>query len=45
MNETTEEAFKRLLPTNNECSLYHEKLQKMLAAKSAVKTINEARRA
>ena len=42
-NETAEEAFNRLLPTNVNCSAYHEKLQKILQAQSNVKKINIAR--
>ena len=44
-NETAEEAFNRLLPTNVDCSGYHDKLQKMLKAQSNIKKINEARQA
>ena len=42
-NQTAEEAFNRLLPTNVNCSAYHEKLQKILQAQSNVKKINVAR--
>ena len=45
LNETAEEAFNRLLPTNVDCSGYHDKLQKMLKAQSNIKKINEARQA
>ena len=40
-NETAEEAFHRLL--NDDCSSYHDRLQKMLEAQSNIKKINEAR--
>ena len=43
LNETAEEAFNLLLPTNVDCSGYHDKLQKMLKAQSNIKKINEAR--
>ena len=44
-NETAEEAFRRLLPENDDCTSYHEKLQAMLEAQERVRMINEARRA
>ena len=44
-NETAEQAFNRLLPDNDECSRYHERLQAMLKAQSTLRKINEARKA
>ena len=44
-DESTEEAFHRLLPANADCSAYLDKLQKMLKAQSNIKKINEARQA
>ena len=44
-DESTEEAFHRLLPANAHCSAYHDKLQKMLKAQSNILKINEARQA
>ena len=44
-NETTEEAFNRLLPSNGTCSVYHAKLQKVLEAQSHIKNINDVRQA
>ena len=44
-NETAEEAFNRLLPDNDDCTSYHERLQNMLEARLAVRVINEARQA
>ena len=44
-NETAEEAFNRLLPSNSTCSAYHAKLQKVLEAQSHIKNINDARQA
>ena len=44
-DESTEEAFHRLLPANPHCSAYHDKLQKMLKAQSNILKINEARQA
>ena len=43
--ETAEEAFNRLLPTNDNCSAYHSRLQKILALQATVKKIDEAREA
>ena len=43
-DETSEEAFHRLLPANKECSEYHSRLQKMLEAQENLRSINEARR-
>ena len=43
--ETAEEAFNRLLPTNDSCSAYHSRLQKILALQATVKKIDEAREA
>lgn len=40
-NETAEEAFHRLLPENEDCSTYHDKLQTMLEAQSTVKRQGE----
>ena len=42
-NETAEQAFYRLLPSNNQSLAYHTTLQKMLRANSNVKIINETR--
>ena len=42
LNETAEEAFNHLLPANNTCSAYHDKLQKMLKARFNIKKLNEA---
>jgi len=44
-NETTEQAFNRLLPENRDCTAYHERLQAMLRAEAHVRSIEEARRA
>ena len=44
-DESTEEAFHRLLPANAHCSAYHDKLQKMLKPQSNIFKINEAREA
>ena len=44
-NETSEEAFNRLLPNSDDCSNYHKKLQMMLNAEAKVRKINEARKA
>ena len=44
-NETTEEAFRRLLPDDSTCSAYHGRLQKMLQARANIKQINDARQA
>ena len=41
----TAEAFNRLLPTNDNCSAYHSRLQKILALQATVKKIDEAREA
>ena len=41
--ETAEEAFRRLLQDNDDCSAYHERLQTMLEAQTALRVINEAR--
>ena len=43
--ETAEEAFNRLFPTNDNCSAYHSRLQKILALQATVKKIDEAREA
>ena len=43
--ETAEEAFNRLLPTNDNCSAYHSRLEKILALQATVKKIDEAREA
>ena len=43
LNETAEESFNRLMPTNVDCSGYHDKLQKMLKAQSNIKMTNETR--
>ena len=43
--ETAEEAFNRLLPTNDNCSAYHSRLQKILALQATVNKIDEAREA
>ena len=43
--ETAEEAFNRLLPTNDNCSAYHSRLQKILALQATVTKIDEAREA
>ena len=43
--ETAEEGFNRLLPTNDNCSAYHSRLQKILALQATVKKIDEAREA
>ena len=45
LNESAAKAFNYLLPTNVNCSVYHDKLQKMLKAQSNIKKINEARQA
>ena len=37
LNKSAEEAFNHLLPTNVDCSGYHDKLQKMLKAQSNIK--------
>ena len=42
--ETAEEAFKRLLPANVECSAYHARLQAMLKAQENLKAITDARK-
>ena len=42
-DETAEQAFHRLLPGNNDCSVHHDKLQRMLNARLHVKDINRAR--
>ena len=39
--ETAEEAFKRLLPANVECSAYHARLQAMLKAQENLKAITK----
>ena len=44
-NEKPEEAFNRLLPSNESCSEYHSRLQKILKAREALKKINDAREA
>ena len=44
-NETAEEAFRRLLPADSDCSAYHCRLQKMLQAQTNIKKINDARQA
>ena len=44
-NETAEEAFNRLLPAHDDCSVYHSRLQKMLKVQSNLKTISDARQA
>ena len=45
LNKTVEEAFNHLIPTNGDCSGYHDKLQIMLKAQSNIKKINESRQA
>ena len=45
MGETAEEAFHRLLPTNDNCSAYHSRLQKLLALQATLKKIDKAREA
>ena len=35
--ETAEEAFNRLLPTNDNCSTYHSRLQKILALQATIR--------
>ena len=42
-DETAEQAFHRLLPGNNDCSVHHDNLQRMLNARLHVKDINRAR--
>ena len=42
--ETAEEAFKRLLPANVECSAYHARLQAMLKAQENLKAITDTRK-
>ena len=42
-NETAEEAFNRLLSNDQSANLHHEKLQKMLQARTRVRDIDEAR--
>ena len=42
-NETAEEAFNCLLSNNQSANLHHEKLQKMLQARTRVRDIDEAR--
>ena len=44
-NETTEEAFRRLLPDDSTCSAYHGRLQKMLQTRANIKKINDAQQA
>ena len=44
-NEKPEEAFNCLLPSNESCSEYHSRLQKILKAREALKKINDAREA
>ena len=44
-NETTEEAFRRLLPADSDGSAYHSRLQKILQAQASIKKINDARQA
>ena len=44
-NETTEEAFWRLLPANSDGAAYHSRLQKILQAQASIKKINDARQA
>ena len=41
--EKAEEAFTRHLPSNHNCIVYHEKLQKILASRSRLKEINDVR--
>ena len=43
--ETAEQAFQRLLPTNDNCSAYHSRLQKILALQATLKKIDENREA
>ena len=43
--EMAEEAFARHLPSNRNCVVYHEKLQKILASRSRFKEINDIRQA
>ena len=43
--ETAEEAFHRLLPTNDNCSASNSRLLKTLALQATVKKIDEAREA
>ena len=45
LKETAQEAFNCLLPTNVDCTRYHDKLLKMLKAQSNIKKVNEARQA
>ena len=45
LGETAEDAFNRLLPTNDNGSAYHSRLQKILALQGTVKKIDEAREA
>ena len=42
-NETAEEAFNRLLSNDQNANLHHEKLQKILQARTKVRDIEEAR--
>ena len=44
-SETAEEAFRRLLPADGNCSAYHSRLQKVLQAQANIKKINDARQA
>jgi len=44
-NETTEEAFRHLLPAASDGSAYHSRLQKILQAQASIKKINDARQA
>ena len=44
-NETTEEAFRHLLPAESDGSAYHSRLQKILQAQASIKKINDARQA
>ena len=43
--EPAEEAFNRLLPTNDNCSAHHSRLQKILPLQATLKKIDEAREA
>ena len=43
--EMVEEVFHRYLPSNDSCSTHHSKLQKILAAQSNIREINEAKEA
>ena len=43
--EMAEEAFARHLPSNHNCVVYHEKLQKIFASRSRFKEINDIRQA